>query len=91
MLCTGDQSIFLIPDGQHAPYHVVPELQDMGSTRPQPGSCRAGGVVHMLSVTGARVPVRLEIKTVDSTQNQTADEHSRMHIVKVGTMLRDDS
>jgi hypothetical protein len=44
----------------------------------------------MLSVTGAKVPVRLEIKTVDSTQNQTSDEHSRMHIVKVGTMLRDD-
>lgn len=58
-------------------------MQDMGGTRPQPGSCRAGGVVHMLALTGVKVPVRLNIKTVDSSHTQNGDTH-RLHIVKVG-------
>lgn len=50
------------------------------SKRPQLGSCRSGSVVHLLSATGAQVPVRLAITSRDEA---TGDKPSHRHIVKV--------
>lgn len=55
-------------------------LQDMGGKRPTAGSCRAGGIVPMVGLSGAKIPVRLDIKTVEQS---TTDHTQRLHIVKV--------
>ena len=57
-------------------------LQDMGGVRPPRGSCRAGAIVPMLALNGSKVPVRLDIKSVEQS---TSDHTQRLHIVKVRT------
>lgn len=52
----------------------------MAVTRPWAGSCRAGSVVHMQALTGAKIPVRLEIKAIE---DNTAEKVSHRHVVKV--------
>lgn len=52
----------------------------MGSTRPTGGSCRAGSVVSMVALNGARIPVRLDIRTIEQATN---DSVQCLHIVKV--------
>lgn len=46
----------------------------------RPGSCREGGVVHMMAASGVRVPVRLSITTKDDT---SGERQAHRHIVKV--------
>jgi hypothetical protein len=62
-------------------------LQDMGSMRPQISSCRQGAIVPMLTFTGGKIAVRLEMKTVENTNPSTYhgqdDQAQRLHIVKV--------
>jgi hypothetical protein len=62
-------------------------LQDMGSMRPQISSCRQGAIVPMLTFTGGKIAVRLEMKTVENTNPTTYhgqdDQAQRLHIVKV--------
>ena len=55
-------------------------MKDLAA-KPMAASCRAGGVVHLLSANGARLPVTLQISAHDD------GEHVK-HIVKVCLFLR---
>jgi hypothetical protein len=64
-------------------------FKEMGGTNPPFSSCRAGAIVPMLAGNGTKIPVRLEIKTVEQERAagayHTGDDHvQRLHIVKVG-------
>lgn len=53
-------------------------LQD-SNRKPSPGSCRAGGVVHLLAANGTKIPVTLHM----STRGMSADSVDIVHVVQV--------
>lgn len=84
--CLLSESQLVDSDSQHVCWPVFvhthsKQPQTMAGERPPQGSCRSGAVVCMLAANGARIPVRLEIKTVEHA-NQ--DHVQSLHIVKVG-------
>ncbi len=50
------------------------------ANKPPPSSCRAGAVVNFQAVNGAKVPVTLDIRTVDTNNGDTSE-----FVVKVRT------
>ncbi|WIA20263.1 hypothetical protein OEZ85_006098 [Tetradesmus obliquus] len=53
-------------------------FKEMHSRAPGASSCRSGAVVHLLSATGAQLPVTLKMTTLDST-----DSGRQSHVVQV--------
>lgn len=67
-------------------------FKEMGGTVPPFSSCRAGAIVPIIAGNGTKIPVRLEMRTVEQERAagayHTGDDHvQRMHIVKVGARL----
>ena len=60
---------------------MVVLLQDQ-SKKPNPTSCRAGAVVHMLAATGAKIPVTLKLSKKEAVGTGPA-----MQIVQVEPVI----
>lgn len=72
--------MFYCATGERPGLLAAPPSQDMGGVHPPASSCRAGAVVSMLGLNGAKIPVKLEIKSVE---HSTKDRVEHLHIVKV--------
>jgi hypothetical protein len=65
----------------HQPNLLLPMLQD-AAKKLTPSSCQAGGVVHILSANGTKMPVTLKMSTREDARTSRST-----HVVQVFTRL----
>lgn len=60
--------------------------QDL-SRKPPYGSCRAGGVVQMMTASGNKVPVTLRMSSREHVNLDGEDSGGMMHVVQVSSSV----